>query len=165
LDTVEIEFTIDATADTVEVYASYEADDNFNLIASIPGEDWSGSDKVVDASFNRKTTIYYRIYIVRWGVRSLALTDSIALALDASAVTSLTVAEDMDHFSLDYVLPTERKFSHVTITRHAEADSGDLLEGSASEIYSGSNNHLLYSILGADIDKYHQFWVTTVTRT
>ena len=163
-DTVEITFDI-SDGEWIEVYSSYESADNFNLVSRVAASEWTGSPKIVDESFNRKTTIYYRVYSVRVGIPSAALTGNVVLANDASDVTNLVVTDSVDHFIIEYDLPTENTFSHVTITRHADAVGGNLSEGSATQIYSGTNGHVYYSVLDADIGKYHQFWVTTVTRT
>lgn len=167
-DTVEVEFdkvTASEKVDWYEVWSSVGGTTDYNLIGIVHEADAGTPTKVVDATYAKKATIYYKIYSVRYGIRSSALSDNIALSNDASDVTGLATVAQLDTFILDYVLPTERKFSYVQIKRHAHAVQGSLSEGSATQVYAGIANHYVYTIPDADLTKWHQFWVYTVTAT
>jgi hypothetical protein len=167
-DTVEVAFEVDTNynIDYMEVWSSQESDSaGFGLISIVNLADWVQGDNVTDATFSKKTTTYYQVYTVRAGTRSTALTGNIALSNNASAITDLTVTPTISTFILDYTLPTERKFSYVTIYKDAQVLAASLLEANAVLVYSGTNNHYVYNIPDADLDKYHEFWVSTVTAT
>lgn len=167
-DTVEVEFDKVAASgdvDWYEIWSSVGGTTDYCLIGIVPEADAGTPTKVVDATYAKKATIYYKIYAVRHGVYSSALSDNIALSNDASDVTGLDTVAQLDTFILSYVLPTERKFSYVQIKRHAHAVQGSLSEGSATQVYAGIANHYVYTILDADLTKWHQFWIYTVTAT
>jgi hypothetical protein len=167
-DTVEVDFDKVAAAEEVdwyEVWSSVGGVTDYGLIGIVLEADAGTPTTVVDVTFNRKTTIYYKVYAVRRGVYSAALSGNVALTNDASDASSLLTVTQWDTFILTYVLPTERKFASVTIKKDAQVLAGSLSEGAAVQVYSGIDNHYVYSIPDADLTKWHQFWIYTVTRT
>ena len=69
------------------------------------------------------------------------------------------------NYFIQYEVPNDRRFSSVTIKKDANVDSASLSEGAAVQVYSGRNGTYMYNIPGADLGKWHEFWVYTVTST
>lgn len=169
LDTVRIIFT-GSTSSNVDYYEIESSQDGltgaYNLISSIPATSWTAGASVIDNVFDKKTTLYYKVWSVRKGVRSsTALTGNIVLANNASDISNLVVINELSSFFLQYALPTERKFGHVEISVDAQAISANLLESNALLVYSGINPFYEYSIAEGNKDKYFEFWIKSITRT
>lgn len=164
---VNVTFTPkDSAADRYEVWSSYDNAD-FALVGVL-----NASDVVIDTpvtlfddSNNRKGLIYYRVYCVKAGVKSIALASSITTTNNAPEVTNLVIIPYEDFLEISYDIPNDLRISHVEVKLHAHTSSGSLSEGSATLIYSGNRSSVTYTIPPSEKAYYFRAWVSTITRT
>jgi hypothetical protein len=151
-----------------EVWSSVGDQNNYNHIATVNNIEISSgleSVTVVDETYDAISTIYYKLYHISTGYYSNPLESGIALTYSVPDPTNLTYEEGYADFSLMLTPPTSRLWSHVEIYKDAQVIEGNLSEGAAVLVYSGKTSSFIYEIPGDDRDKYHQFWISSVTKT
>jgi len=167
-DYVNVQFDQSASPsiDEYEIWRSETSSTSgFALIGIIKSDDAQPTMILVDDTYTKQGALYYRIYAVKNGARSAALTGSITTTGIVADVTNLQITEDVDKFIIQYTVPDDRRLAYVEIKVDAQLNSIDLAEINATTIYQGKDGIYIYKIPDADKDKYHQFWVYTVTRT
>lgn len=169
-DYVELTFNLPATlgVNEYEIWSSLGNADNYKLREIIPAEDIpQGTETltVVDKSYSRVTTVYYKIYSVDDGNRSTALTGSIQLTNTVPDPASINVEPDLYSFNISYPVPDDRRLDSIEIYVDAKTDELSLNRTDATLIYKGLLNKTTYDIQTTDLEKTHQFWVESVTRT
>jgi hypothetical protein len=169
-DTIQVQFnqSISSGVDQYEIWRSQgDPNSGYALIGIIDKSMLAGTDPqtFIDDLYDRMTTLYYKVYAVRGGIRSGALSGNITPTYAVAQISNLQIIEDLDRFIIQYTLPDDRRIAYVNIKKDANADSGLLAEGNAVSVYQGKSELFVYKIPAADMDKYHQFWVTTVARS
>lgn len=169
-DYVEISFDMpDMTAvDEYEIWSSVGSNDDYKLREIVPVEDISfGQSRlvVVDKSYNAVTDIHYKIYAVNRGARSAGLAGSIALNNKVHNPLDVRLDSDVNVFDLNYNVPDDRRLAYVEVYLDIKESNSDLSRDTAERIYKGLADHVSYHVKAGDENKYHKFWVESVTRT
>ena len=155
----------------VAIYASYvqagAAAGDYGLIALLSQAQVSGQTSITlsDNAYTLVGKNYYKVYNIYNGVYSLATSDSITPVNTVSDVSNLTVSEGLQSFTINYDIPDDRRLESVGIYKDASASAAGTSLGSASLIKTGLGESYTYYVPDADINKYHQFWVSSTTRT
>ncbi|MGD9697602.1 hypothetical protein [Acinetobacter sp.] len=165
-DSIQVQFDASATTsiDEYEVWASVGDQSSYGLVGVIPKDDMLTTMAILDDTFERVTTIYYRVYAIKSGNRSSALSGSITATGMVTDVSGLKVDNFLNFYFIQYSKPQDRRLDHIEIKMHKNAVQGSLSEASATLIYSGLADSYLYKIPEVDEGLYHQFWVYTITR-
>lgn len=169
-DYIEISFDLPVDRSNVshyEIWASVGDESDYNLIDVIQDADIDGvttSIAVKDDSYDRKTTIYYKVYSSHNGIKSTALAGSITSNQDVPDPTNLQVVSELHTFKIEYDLPKDRRLEKVRIKVDANADDTLLSETNATVVYEGLSDNFTYQIPDANLDLFHQFWVESVTK-
>ena len=159
---------ISGVSSEYEIWSSVGDLNHFNLIGVVSNiEIASGLQyiTIVDQSYETATTIYYRIYHKAKGYYSLVLESGIQLAYSVPDPTDLSVAAGVNQISLNWINDTSRLLDGVSIIHMAAADQGDLVEVSGIEVFSGLTTAYTYEVPTYELDLWHQFWISSVTRT
>ncbi len=181
LDFLEVADTVEITWDVApwdvissglsseyEVWSSVGDQNNYNLIATINNvEIPSGSETItiVDETYDAIGTIYYKLYHISVGHYSNPLESGIALTYSVPDPTNLDVSVALNNISLSWTNDISRILAGVSIVHHAANNIGDLMESSGVELFNGTAGGFTYEVPEADIVKWHQFWISSVTRT
>mgnify|MGYP003638409011 FL=1 len=159
-DTIEVSFTQSTSSvDQYQVWAA-QGSGSFDLIATIPYEDFSSTMTVVDTSFSTSGTRNYRVYAIQTGNYSASRTASASFTVSSLDVTNLSVTPMEEAFVLNWNNPVSRFVDHIEVYHHTHATSSSLSRSSASIVYSGSNS--THTQIISD-DNFHQFWVEVST--
>ncbi len=176
LDFLEVADTVEITWDVVpsgqsseyQVWSSVGDQNNYNLIATISNvEIPSGSETVtiVDESYDAIGTIYYKLYHISVGHYSQPLDSGIALTYSVPDPTNLDVSVALNSISLSWTNDISRILAGVSIVHHAANNLGDLMESSGVELFNGTAGAFTHEVPEENIFKWHQFWISSVTRT
>jgi len=163
-DHITINFAKATDADHYEIYSSIGVTNSYGLLAKVFDTDFTGNVVVYDDTYNRNTTIYYRIYAVKNGYRSTALTGSKLATTAVADVSNLRVQNGVGVFNLTFDIPSDRRFTGVNIYVDYETTTGALSKP-GSPIFSGVTDTFVYEVPPAYLDYYHKFWIDTATRT
>ncbi len=168
-DSLEVTWDIvpSGVSSDYEVWSSVGDQNNYNLIATISNiEIPSGSESVtiVDESYDASTIIYYKVYHKSTGYFSDPLESGIALTYSVPDPTNLDVAVALNQVSLSWTNDISRLLAGVSIVHHAANNFGDLTESSGIELFDGTAGGFTYEVPSVDIDKWHQFWISSVTK-
>jgi hypothetical protein len=169
-DTMELTWDIvpSGVSSEYEVWSSVGSLDNFEIIAIVSTTELASGQQtitVVDNTYEAETDVYYKVYHKSVGYYSDPLQSGIAITYSVPDPTNLTYEEGYADFSLTFTPPTSRLWSHVEIYKDAQIASSGLNEGAALLVYSGKTSSFTYDIPDGDRDKYHQFWISSVTKT
>ena len=163
-DTINVTFTASTTSniDNYLVFSSVAGGD-YGLISVIPPADFGATMSIIDDSFNAGGTQAYRVYAVKNGVYSSALTGTKSFTVGTVDPTNLSVVNLNTAFYIQYDAPaTKSRFiTAYNIYKHEHATQSSLSRSSATLIYSGMNNSYMYQINGSNNSNFHQFWVET----
>ena len=163
-DTINVTFTASTTSniDNYLVFSSVAGGD-YGLISVIPPADFGATMSIIDDSFNAGGTQAYRIYAVKNGVYSSALTGTKSFTVGTVEPTNLSVVNLNTAFYIQYDAPSSkgRFITAYNIYKHEHATQSSLDRSSATLIYSGMNNSYMYQISGNNNDNFHKFWVET----
>ena len=164
--TVVIQFnTASGEVHNYEIWSSVGDTTNYNLIGVVNEDNFSSSIELIDDTFNRNATMYYSAYSVRHGKYSTALTGSITVSGNVADVTGMRVMESLEGYHLEWKLPNDNRLQQVDVKVDAADTLGGLSEGASSTFYTGIAEHTFYEVPEADANKFHQFWIYTITRT
>jgi hypothetical protein len=105
------------------------------------------------------------VFSVSKGKRSIGVEASQAVANGVPDPTGMAVIPSVEHFIIEYSMPDDRRLSHIEIYKDANDDDSLLSEGNATLVYSGLNENFVYKIPESDLDKFHQFWIFSITRS
>ena len=163
-DTINVTFTASTTSniDNYLVFSSVAGGD-YGLISVIPPADFGATMSIIDDSFNAGGTQAYRIYAVKNGVYSSALTGNKSFTVGTVEPTNLSVVNLNSAYYIQYDAPSSkaRFVTAYNIYKHEHATQSSLDRSSATLIYSGMNNSYMYQINGSNNTNFHQFWVET----
>lgn len=167
-DYVDITFDITAAkvkADTYEVWSSVGDQTSWEIIKRVNSDELGAATSVTvfDTTYTAKATVYYKVYAIRNGAKSTALTGNIALTQNALDVTNMEVVATSEAFYISFDVPNDARIVDIYIKKHAHSSTP--VEGSAIEIYRGQGNSYVYIIPSGDKDLLHQFWVYVTTAT
>ena len=84
---------------------------------------------------------------------------------DVGDVSGLTITSFGSNFFLRWRSPIDRRLDYIEIKVDSNVSSGSLSEGSAVTCFQGNDENYIYNIPDPDVDKFHQFWVYSITRT
>lgn len=162
-DTINVTFTASATAniDNYLIFSSVAGGD-YGLISIIPPADFASTMSIIDNSFDVPGTQAYRVYAVKNGVYSAALTGTRSFAVSGVEITTMSVVNLNKAYYVQWNPPSSkgRFVTAYNVYKHQHATQSSLAEGSASLVYSGLNTNFMYTVSGNSSD-FHQFWVTT----
>ena len=162
-DTINVTFTASATAniDNYLIFSSVAGGD-YGLISIIPPADFASTMSIIDNSFDVPGTQAYRVYAVKNGVYSTALTGTRSFAVSGVEITTMSVVNLNKAYYVQWNPPSSkgRFVTAYNVYKHQHASQASLAEGSASLVYSGLNTNFMYTVSGNSSD-FHQFWVTT----
>jgi hypothetical protein len=162
-ETINVTFTASSTSniDYYLVFSSVAGGD-YGLISLIPPDDFSATMSVIDDSFDRPGTQAYRIYAVKNGVYSSALTGSKSYTISTTEPTNMSVIAMNNAYYVQWDPPsTNARFvANYNVYKHEHATASSLSFSSASLVYSGTRTSYMYAISGASNNNFHKFWVT-----
>lgn len=162
-DTINVTFTASTTTniDYYLIFGSVAGGD-YGLVSVIPPADFANTMSTIDNSFDTPGTQAYRIYTVKGGKYSSALTGNISFSAGTVEVTSMTVTALNNAFLIQWNPPSSKSrfVTAYNVYKHQHATQGSLAEGSASLVYSGLDTRFMYTVSGNSTD-FHQFWITT----
>jgi len=162
-DTINVTFTASATAD-IDNYLIFSsvAGGDYGLISIIPPADFASTMSIIDNSFDVPGTQAYRVYAVKNGVYSAALTGTRSFAVSGVEITTMSVVNLNKAYYVQWNPPSSkgRFVTAYNVYKHQHATQSSLAEGSASLVYSGLNTNFMYTVSGNSSD-FHQFWITT----
>ena len=162
-DTINVTFTASATAD-IDNYLIFSsvAGGDYGLISIIPPADFASTMSIIDNSFDVPGTQAYRVYAVKNGVYSAALTGTRSFSAGTVEITTMSVVNLNKAYYVQWNPPSSkgRFVAAYNVYKHQHATQGSLAEGSASLVYSGLNTNFMYTVSGNSSD-FHQFWITT----
>lgn len=163
---VQVEFSLSVIPDKVEIWASQiSAVESFELIGVIVSP--SSSETLKDYSYLSSGTVYYKIYAIKYGIYSVPLTGNITTIYMLGNLTNVILNEDFNTFRLQWENPGDRRFKEVEIYYDAQEIEANLSETQAivnGVQYTGNDESFEYEIKAGDEDKFHQFWIKTLTR-
>lgn len=151
-----------------EVWASVGDINNYNLVGVVSNiELYSGQEyiTIVDKSYEASTIIYYKIYHVSSGYYSTVLESGIALSYSVPDPTNLTVAVGMNQIALSWTNDDSRLLESVSVVHMSAAGQEDLVEVSGMEVFNGLSASFTYEVPTSELNLWHQFWISSVTRT
>ena len=162
-ETINVTFTASSTSniDYYLVFSSVAGGD-YGLISVIPPDDFSATMSVIDDSFDRPGTQAYRIYAVKNGVYSSALTGSRSYTISTTEPTNMSVIAMNNVYYVQWDPPSTnpRFVANYNVYKHEHAAESSLSFSSASLVYSGTRTSYMYAISGANNNNFHKFWVT-----
>lgn len=162
-DTINVTFTASTSAniDYYLIFGSVAGGD-YGLVSVIPPADFANTMSTIDNSFDVPGTQAYRVYAVKAGKYSAALTGSISYSAGTVEVTGMTVTALNNAFLIQWNPPSSKSrfVTAYNVYKHQHATQSSLAEGSASLIYSGLDTRFMYVVSGNSTD-FHQFWITT----
>ena len=167
-NTINVTFDASSTSgiDQYLVFGSANGGD-YSLISVIEPASMSSTMSVIDDSFDDSGAQAYRVYAMKTGVMSSALSGSITYTVSTPVEpTNMSVVNLNTAFYIQWDPPSSntRFVTAYNVYKHEHASQGSLSRSSATLIYSGMNTSYMYEISGNNNLKYHQFWVeTTVT--
>ena len=168
-DTVEVEFDVSAddNANKYEIWSSIGDESEYALIAEIKAEDITkpSTIKIIDRFYDRKTTIYYKVFACYNDNRSDVLSGNKTLTYSVSDPSTLECANSVEGLALTWTPPTSRLLDYIEVKKDANTVKENLSEGSAVTVYQGKGNSYTYPVPSADWNKWHQFWVSSITKT
>ena len=167
-ETINVTFTASTTSniDSYLVYSSVDGSD-YGLISIIPPDDFGATMSIIDSAFTVTGTQAYRVYAVKAGKLSSALSGNISYTVSSAEPTNLSVVALNNAFYIQYDPPSSnsRFVTAYKIFKHEHANQGSLDRTQATEIYSGMNKTYMYQISGSNNTNFHQFWVETTIAT
>ena len=162
--TINVGFTASTTTniDYYLVFSSVSGGD-YGLISVIPPADFGATMSIIDNTFDATGTQAYRVYAVKNGVYSAALTGSEDYAVTSAEPTNMSVVNLNTAYYVQWDPPSAnaRFITAYNVYKHEHATQGSLDRDSATLIYSGLNTSYMYQISGSNNINYHQFWVET----
>jgi hypothetical protein len=163
--TINVTFTASTTSgiDYYLVFSSVDGGD-YGLISVIPPDDFGATMSIIDDSFDASGTQAYRVYAVKYGVYSSALTGNISFSVTTPLEpTNMSVVSLNTAYYVQWDPPSAnaRFVTAYNVYKHEHATQGSLSRSSATLIYSGLNTSYMYQISGANNGNFHQFWVET----
>lgn len=169
-DTVEITWNVvpSGVSSEYEVWSSVGNETNYELIAIVSNTEIASGQQtitVIDDTYDTIDTTYYKIYHKSVGYYSEPLNSGITTTYSVSDPTNLTYESGYADFSMSFTPPTSRLLSHIEIYKDAQVVASGLNEGAAALVYSGKTSNYIYDIPENDRNKYHQFWISSVTKT
>jgi hypothetical protein len=169
-DTLEITWNImfSGVSSEYEVWSSVGDQNNYNLIATISNiEIPSGQQTItiVDESYDSSTIVYYKIYHKSIGYFSDPLESGLSLTYSVPDPTNLDVAVGINQIAMSWTNDESRLLESASVVHHSALSSGDLVEISGSEVFNGMAGSYTYEVFASELDYWHQFWVSSITRT
>lgn len=167
-NTINVTFNASSTSgiDQYLVFGSANGGD-YSLISVIEPASMGSTMSVIDDSFDDSGAQAYRVYAMKTGVMSSALSGSITYTVSTPVEpTNMSVVNLNTAFYIQWDPPSSnaRFVTAYNVYKHEHATQGSLSRSSATLIYSGMNTSYMYEISGNNNLNYHQFWVeTTVT--
>lgn len=167
-NTVNVTFNASSTSgiDQYLVFGSANGG-NYSLISVIEPASMSATMSVIDDSFDDSGAQAYRVYAMKTGVMSSALSGSVTYTVSTPVEpTNMSVVNLNTAFYIQWDQPSSnaRFVTAYNVYKHEHASQASLSRSSATLIYSGMNTSYMYEISGNNNLSYHQFWVeTTVT--
>ena len=162
-DTINVTFTA-STSTNIDYYLIFGsvAGGDYGLVSVIPPADFANTMSTIDNSFDTPGTQAYRVYAVKSGKYSSALTGSISFSAGTVEVTGMTVTALNNAFLIQWNPPSSKSrfVTAYNVFKHQHATQGSLSESSASLVYSGLDTRFMYTVSGNSTD-FHQFWITT----
>ena len=169
----DIEVVFDAPGDTSNV-EEYEVFRKYNgkleQVAKLKDADVSTTATVVDDEVPANVQLTYfvasvNVQGVKGSVISETVTPSTTVA-DPSDVKAV-IPPNGDYYVVGYEAPIDiAKCKEIVVKVDAKADQGNLAEGDAVECYRGdSKETVIYEVADGEENYYHQFWVSSVTKT
>ena len=167
-NTVNVTFDASSTSgiDQYLVFGSANGGD-YSLISVIEPGSMGSTMSVIDDSFDDSGAQAYRVYAMKTGVMSSALSGSVTYTVSTPVEpTNMSVVNLNTAFYIQWDPPSSnaRFVTAYNVYVHEHGTQGSLSRSSATLIYSGMNTNYMYEISGNNNLNYHQFWVeTTVT--
>ena len=152
-DTINVTFSASVTTEIshYEIHAS-DNGGTYGLISTITPDDFSSSMSIIDDTFILSGTQAYRVFAIKNGVFSSALTDSISFSAGTLNVANMAVVPTLNTFQIKWDPPSlgSRFVTAYNVTKHEHAVQASLSEASATQIYSGLNTSFDYPVNGID---------------
>lgn len=151
-----------------EVWSSVGDENNYQLISLISNiEIASGEESItiVDRTYDASAMVYYRIYHVATGYYSTILSSGIQLTYAVPDPSGLQISTSLNTIGLDWVNPDDRLLAGTVVTHDSNAVEVNLLESNAIEVFSGLASTYTYEVAVSELEYWHQFWVSSITKT
>lgn len=168
---VEVTFDLPAKRENIskyEIWRAYGEDGVFKLVGIMEDDEIeadAATATFVDEDLDRIGLIKYKVYSVNNGIRSKAVAGEITTVNEVGDPTNLQVVATSDYYDIRFDLPRDKRLKEIVVKVDMGEDEEALSEENAVEIYRGLSDNLTYVIPEPDMDKFHQFYVTAVTRT
>jgi hypothetical protein len=155
-----------ATNDYYEVWMSMTSSTaGFSLVGKVMKDVITSTITFADTSYNKKTTIYYKVYAYNNGKVSDPATANVTLLNNVPDVAGLQVVKLAHALFINWENPDDRRLEATKIEVDFDAVEANLSQSAASTIYEGKRASAFYQIADADKDKFYKVWATTITRT
>jgi hypothetical protein len=169
-DALEVSWNIvpSGVSSEYEVWSSVGDQNNYSIIATVSAvELYSGLDTItiVDQSYDASTTIYYKLYHKSTGYFSDVLESGITLSYTVPDPTNLNVAVGMNQIALSWTNDESRLLESVSVVHMAASGQEMLVEVSGTEVFNGMAAGYTHEVPTSELDYWHQFWVSSITRT
>lgn len=168
-DGVQLTWSVSSdSVDYYEVWSSVGAANDFVLIGKVLASDLSGSTvSMTDSGYDTSsTTNYYKVFAIKNGLYSNALSASQTVSNTVSDPANMSVVPSTESFLVQYDLPDSPLLASVSIKKYAATtESAANNESAATTIFTGTRDSFAYAVPAADVSKYHKFWVVSNTRT
>jgi hypothetical protein len=168
-DGVQLTWSVSSdSVDYYEVWSSVGSANDFVLIGKVLASDLSGSTvSMTDSGYDTSsTTNYYKVFAIKNGLYSNALSASQAVSNTVSDPANMSVVPSTESFLVQYDLPDSPILASVSIKKYAATtESAANNESAATTIFTGTRDSFAYAVPAADVSKYHKFWVVSNTRT
>lgn len=164
-NTINVTFNASTTSD-IDAYLVYSSVDgsDYGLISIIPPDDFSATMSIIDDAFSVSGTQAYRVYAMKLGNMSSALTGSISYTVSTPLEpTNMSVIPLNTAYFVQWDPPSSnaRFVTAYNVYKHEASSQASLARASATLVYSGMNTNYMYQVSGANNTNYHQFWVET----
>lgn len=150
-----------------EVWALYDNTDDYVLIAELTPSDLDTNiGEVLDQNVVEQGTVYYKVYALNQAIRSVPLTGSHTVTRAVSEVgLDFNVEPMATSFILTWDIPEDRLLEYISIAYEARPTDDGLFDlVNAVQVYQGVSDSYIHEIESAELDYYHQFWLTVQTR-
>ena len=164
-NTVIIQFDSSGNYDRYEVWSSVGNTNNYNLIGVFNTDIITGTMELTDDTFNKNGIIYYSVYSIKNGKYSTALTGSINVTGNVPDPSNMKVMETLHGYHIEWELPNDPRLQQVEVYVHSSPTFSGLSESLSTNFYTGLSTSTFFTPSETDSNNFHQFWVSSVTRT
>ena len=151
-----------------EIWRAYGEEGIYKLVGVMEDESIdadAATATFTDEELDRIGLIKYKVYAVKNGIRSEAVSGEVTTVNKVGEPANLQVVATSDYYDIRFDLPRDKRLKEIVVKVDKSHEEDILSEENAIEIYRGLSDNLTYVIPEADMDKFHQFYVYAITKT